>query len=69
MELLNNLPVEYKRRILMGYSSIILISLAFFLNYTMKYRTINGNLGFSLATGVFMMAVMVFIYYSIKTPT
>ena len=69
MEFLSELPVEYKKTILIGYFSVVLLIFAAFMNFlfTMKYGTINGNWGGPLTVVPMVMATIFFYYVLIKT--
>lgn len=70
MNLLNNLPEEYKKVILSGYSSIILLFLLNLrtISIKRKYEVING-FGGPLSLGLFVIAAISFLYFYLRTPT
>lgn len=71
MDFLNNLPVEYRKIVLKGYYSLILLFLSCILCYISikRYGTLNGNFMGLLSTGLFIISGIFFFYFFIKTST
>jgi hypothetical protein len=69
MDFLNNLPVEYRKIVLKGYYSLILLFLSCLLCYiSIKgYGPLNGNFMGLLSTGLFIIGGIFFFYFFIKT--
>lgn len=69
MELLSDVPEEYRKIILKGYYSLILLFLSCILCYiSIKgYGTLNGNFVGLLSTGLFIIGGIFFFYFFIKT--
>lgn len=69
MDVLNELPEKYRKPVLIGYLSLILLALGVLLNgiVTKIYGTINGNWEGHLIVGIMLMMGIFCFYFLIKT--
>lgn len=69
MNLLNNIPEEYKKAVFTGYFSIILFSLKLFQDFIVfvKYGTVSRGWGGLLMQAIILASFILLLYSVIKT--